>query len=122
MRPQIAKFLDDLLSWTTFEISWTQRYAVEASSRMLYTLERGAVISKPEALDWATEAMSAEWRDLIEQVRQDRFVRWNDPPRPGSVDRILAFVQYVQERARVWDSNHGRPGRSPGSTWKYESR
>lgn len=59
MRSQIENFLDDLLTWTTFEISWTQRYAVEASSRMLYTLEHGAVISKQEALDWATEAMFA---------------------------------------------------------------
>jgi hypothetical protein len=99
MRPQIENFLDDLLSWTTFEVSWTQRYAVEASCRMLYTLEHGEVISKRHALDWGTVAMPAEWRDLIDQVRQDRFVRWNDPPRPGSVERALAFIQFVQERA-----------------------
>ena len=54
MQPKIESFLDDLLTWTSFDISWTQRYAVEASSRMLYTLERGQVISKPDALDWAT--------------------------------------------------------------------
>ena len=101
MRPQIESFLDDLLTWTTFEISWTQRYAVEASSRMLYTLERGEVISKQDALAWATVAMPVEWRDLIDQVRQDRFVRWNDRPRPGSVERSLSFVDYVQERARA---------------------
>ena len=100
MRPQIENFLDDLLTWTTFEVSWTQRYAVEASSRMLYTLECGEVISKQAALEWATEVMSAEWRELIDQVRQDRYIQWNDPPRPGSVERSLAFVEYVQERAR----------------------
>ena len=37
MRFQIDDFLDDLLSWTTFDISWAQGYAVEAISRMLYT-------------------------------------------------------------------------------------
>lgn len=100
MRPLIQAFLDDLLGWTTFEISWTQRYAVEASSRMLFTLERGEVISKPDALDWAETAIPAEWRELIDQVRQDRHVPWNDPPRPGSVERTLAFVHYVQDRAR----------------------
>jgi len=100
MRRQIETFLDDLLKWTTFEVSWTQRYAVEAASRMLYTLERGEVISKQEALGWATATMPAEWRDLIEQVRQDRLVRWNDPLRPGSVERTLAFVVHVQECAR----------------------
>ena len=101
MRPEIENFLDDLLSWTTFEISWTQRYAVEAISRMLYTLERGEVISKQDALDWGTVAMPPEWGDLIDQVRQDRFVAWNERPRPGSVARTLEFIEYVQERART---------------------
>jgi hypothetical protein len=105
MRTQIEDFLRDLRTWTTFEISWSQRYAVEATSRMLYTLEHGEVISKQGALDWATEAMPAEWRDLIAQVRQDRFVRWNDTPRPGSVVRTLAFVEYVQQRARLEHSS-----------------
>ena len=100
MRPQIETFLDDLLTWTTFEISWTQRYAVEALLRMLYTLERGEVISKQDAIAWGAATLSIEWRDLLDQVRQDRFVRWNDPPRPGSVERTLAFVEYLQERAR----------------------
>lgn len=45
--------------------------------------------------------MPAEWRSLIDQVREDRFVQWNDPPRPGSVDRALAFVEFVQARART---------------------
>ena len=101
MRAQIENFLNDLVTWTTFEISWTQRYAVEASSRMLYSLEHGEVISKQDALDWGTEAMPVQWRDLIDQVRQDRFVPWNEPPRPGSVERTLEFIAYAQERART---------------------
>ena len=106
MRPQIESFLGDLLTWTTFDISWSQRYAVEAATRMLFTLEHGEVISKQGALDWATVAMPSEWRDLIDQVRHDRFVRWNDPPRAGSVERTLAFVEYVQERARTATEHH----------------
>ena len=101
MRPELANFLDDLLSWASFEVSWTQRYAVEAPSRMLYTLEHGEVISKPSALDWALRDLPADWHDLLRQVQADRFVRWNDPPRPGSVERARAFVAYVQERARA---------------------
>jgi len=57
MRPQIESFLTDLGTWAPFEISWTQRYAVEASSRMAYTLEHGEVISKQDALAWALEAL-----------------------------------------------------------------
>jgi predicted nucleotidyltransferase len=105
MSSQIENFLEDLLTWTTFDISWTQRYAVEAGSRMLYTLERGEVISKQDALDWARAAMPADWRDLLDQVRRDRFVRWSDPPRSGSVERTLAFVEYVQKRARTGHEN-----------------
>jgi hypothetical protein len=66
---------------------------------MLYTLEHGEVISKQDALGWALEALPYEWRDLIERVRQDRLVHWNEPTRPGSVDRAVRFVEYVQERA-----------------------
>ena len=99
MRPQIEGFLTDLQSWASFEVSWTQRYAVEASSRMLYTLERGEVISKQAALEWAANTFPPEWRELIDQVAGDRFVTWNDPPRPGSVERTVAFVEYVQARA-----------------------
>jgi hypothetical protein len=99
MRKQIESFLDDLLTWTTFDISWTQRYAVESALRMLYTLERGEVISKQDALAWGAMALSPEWRDLLEQVREDRLVPWNEPPRACSVERTLAFVAYVQERA-----------------------
>lgn len=101
MRAKIESFLDDLLAWASFDLSWTQRYAVESVSRMLYTFEHGQVVSKRHALDWAAEAMPAEWCDLIDQVRRDRFVRWNDPPRLESVDRTLAFVGHVQERART---------------------
>ena len=108
MRPQIESFLVDLGTWASFDVSWTQRYAVAASSRMLYTLEQGEVISKPAALEWASETLPGQWRGLIEQVESDRFVPWNDPPRPGSVDRAVAFVEYVQERARAGQ----RPGES----------
>jgi hypothetical protein len=100
MRPQIETFLEDLLAWASFDVSWTQRYAVEAVARMLYTLERGEVISKRDALEWASRAFADEWRPLIDQVREDRLVPWNDPPRAGSVDRARAFVAHVQERAR----------------------
>jgi Domain of unknown function (DUF4111) len=108
MLRQIESFLVDLGSWATFDVSWTQRYAVAASSRMLYTLERGGVISKQAALKWASETLPRAWHPLLEQVESDRFVPWNDPPRPDSVDRAAAFVEYVQERAREGQ----RPGES----------
>jgi Domain of unknown function (DUF4111) len=98
MRPQIANLLGDVKTWAPFDVIWTQRYLVETASRMLYTLERGEVISKPGALEWAAEALPAEWRDLIEQVRKDRLVPWNSPLAPGSMERAVAFVAYVSAR------------------------
>jgi hypothetical protein len=98
MRPQIANLLDDVRSWAPFDIIWTQRYLVETASRMLHTLERGEVITKPEALDWAAGELPEKWSALLGQVREDRLVRWNAPPPPGSMDRAIAFVEYVQAR------------------------
>lgn len=98
MRPQIENLLDDVRSWAPFDIGWTQRYLVETACRMLYTLEHDEVITKPGALDWATEVLPAEWHDLIGQVREDRLVRWNAPPPAGSMERAVAFVEYVQAR------------------------
>jgi aminoglycoside adenylyltransferase-like protein len=100
MRAEIEGFLVDLRSWASFDISWTQRYAVEGVSRMLYTLEHGEVISKQDALTWAAEALPAEWRDLIARLRGDRLARWDAPARPGSMERAIAFVEYAQARAR----------------------
>lgn len=99
MRPEIEGFLDDVRTWAPSDAIWTQRYLVETAARMLYTLERGEVISKREALEWAADSLPVEWRDLVGQVREDRFVRWNSPPSPGSVEHAVAFVEYVQRRA-----------------------
>jgi predicted nucleotidyltransferase len=96
MRLLIETFLDDLFRWTTLEISWSQRYAVETFCRMLYTLETGRVTSKPAALRWAEATLAPEWRSLIRQVADDRSVPWDDPARPGSVDRTLAFADYAK--------------------------
>ena len=99
MRPLIEGFLPDLLSWTSFDIAWAQRYAVTTLCRMLYTLETGEVASKPAALEWAKSTLPAQWQGLIQQVIDDRPLPWNDPPRPGSVEATIAFSEYAKERA-----------------------
>lgn len=95
----IEPFIPELLEWATFDIVWSQCYAVSSLCRMLYTLRAGEVASKPAALAWAKEALDPEWRALIEQVIEDRPLPWNDPPRPGSVERTLAFAEYARELA-----------------------
>lgn len=99
MPPLIESFLPDLFSWTSFDIAWSQRYAVTTLCRMLYTLDTGEVASKRASLEWAKHALSPVWRDLIQQAIDDRPLPWNDPPRPGSVEVTIAFAEYARELA-----------------------
>jgi predicted nucleotidyltransferase len=104
-RELIATFLPDLFAWTNFDIAWTQRYAVETICRLLYTLDTSETTFKRAALEWGLENLDAGWRHLIRQVLDDRAIGWDpdDPPRPGSVDATLAFIDYAQELA--WRSS-----------------
>lgn len=99
MRPLIESFLPDLFGWTSFEIAWSQRYAVTTLCRMLYTLDTGEVTSKPASLEWAKHALTPAWHDLIQQVLDDRSVAWDDAPRQGSVEATIAFAEYAKQRA-----------------------
>jgi hypothetical protein len=99
MRRLIPAFLPDLHGWTSFDIAWSQRYAVSTLCRMLYTLETGKVASKPASLEWAKHTLPPAWHDLIQQVLDDRALSWNDPPRPGSVEATLAFAGFAKGRA-----------------------
>jgi hypothetical protein len=66
---------------------------------MRYTLDTGEVASKRASLEWGKQALAAQWRDLIQQVLDDRAVAWDDPPRTGSVEAALAFAEYAKERS-----------------------
>ena len=104
MRRQIVTFLPDLLSWISFDVAWTQRYAVTSLCRMLYTVESGKVASKQAALHWAKQALPPAWHQLIQQTLDDRGLGWNpdETPRPGSVEATIEFARYAA--ARVSDS------------------
>ena len=95
----IDSYIPEFLEWTSFDIVWAQCYAVSSLCRMLYTLRTGEITSKPAALEWAKDGLDPEWRGLIEQVIEDRPLPWNDPPRPGSVERTLAFAEYAKALA-----------------------
>jgi predicted nucleotidyltransferase len=100
-RPLIETFLPDLFTWISFDNAWAQRYAVATLCRMLYTVETGEVTSKPAALEWAKDALPPVWRDLIQQVLDDRDTDWDpaERPRAGSVAATTALAEYAKERA-----------------------
>jgi Aminoglycoside adenylyltransferase, C-terminal domain len=101
MRQLIDNFLPELFSWTSFDLAWTQRYAVTNICRMLYTLETGEVTSKRAGLEWAKQNLSPAWHGLLQQVLDDRALGWdpNDLPREGSVQATIALLEYAKQRA-----------------------
>lgn len=101
MQPLVENFLPNMFTWTSFDLAWSQRYAVTTLCRILYTLDTGEVASKRASLDWAKGHMDPSWGGLIQQALDDRALGWDpsDPPRPGTVDATTAFADYAKERA-----------------------
>lgn len=73
--------------------SWEyQAYAVLTMCRTLYTLQHGAMASKPVSARWALTDLDPRWKTLVEQAldlppdaQNDRF------------DDVLEFVRYILE-------------------------
>jgi predicted nucleotidyltransferase len=75
-----------------------QSYAVLTMCRMRYTLELGAIISKPAAARWAEQALEPRWAPLIEAA-----AAWR-PGRP--LDRLgetLAFIREALAASARWE-------------------
>lgn len=71
-----------------------QAYGILTMCRCRYTLETGAIASKPAAAAWAKERMPA-WAHLI-----DRALRWRYDPQPDEVTESLDFIREVVNLSR----------------------
>ena len=99
MRTELPGLLGGLESWISWDVAWCQRYVVTTYCRVLATLATGRVLSKPDALRWAGDALDRRWRPLLEQALADRAAFDPDePPRPGSVEETRAFAAYCVGR------------------------
>jgi Domain of unknown function (DUF4111) len=95
MRTELPGLLGGLESWISWDVAWCQRYVVTTYCRVLTTLATGRVLSKPDALRWAGDALDRRWRPLLEQAHADRAAFDPDErPRPGSVEETRAFAAY----------------------------
>jgi hypothetical protein len=105
MRAALPDVLPGIRTWTSFDIAWTQRYAVATYCRILYSLCTAGVESKRGALMWARDNLDPAWRPLLDQVLADRPRGWDpaDPPRPGSLEVTYDFARY----AEAFAANHG---------------
>ena len=71
-----------------------QAYAVLTMCRALYTLEHGAVVSKPVAARWAQKVLSEPRARLIEQA-----LAWRPGMQLDALDQVLKLVRYTIARA-----------------------
>ncbi len=67
-----------------------QAFTVLTMCRTWYVLERGAVVSKPQAARWAQEALATRWTPLIRWALLHR-----DDPQPGDMEETLRFLRYT---------------------------
>ena len=72
-------------------------YAILTMSRMLYTLQRGRVVSKRVAARWAQEALDTRWTPLIQDA-----LGWSRDVPPG-LGETVAFIRHTCEHAEQLD-------------------
>lgn len=96
-RESLPRIVHDTAQWADMDDAWTQKFVVETCCRALHTAITGDVISKAGALSWALGNLEREWHPLLIQVSEDRRRPWRagERPRPGSMDRALAFAGHV---------------------------
>ncbi len=85
-----------------------QAYIVLSMARILYTLDRGEVVSKRAAANWARAALGARWAGLIDGAWEGRR-DGRRPVSPQEIEETLAFVRYTVRRAEERRSP-GQPG------------
>lgn len=74
-----------------------QSYVVLTLCRLLYTLESGRVVPKPDAAGWARQALGGMWAGLIERAWIGRM-QPDLAADPGDAAATLAFIRFAQEK------------------------
>jgi hypothetical protein len=81
---------------------WAQPYLVLTLCRVLHTLNRGEVVPKQEAADWAAQTLDSRWKPLIQEALRDRpdpSKRYYEGAAPEAVDATMDFVEDVLRAA-----------------------
>jgi Aminoglycoside adenylyltransferase, C-terminal domain len=76
-----------------------QSYTVLTLCRILYTLQLGAVASKPTAAGWAKRTLPEHWAPLIERAWEGRH-NSNMKATPEDIRGTLEFIRYTLEHSR----------------------
>lgn len=97
MRREVDGLIPGILEWQTFDIAWTQRYAVTTLCRIMHTVATGRITSKKAALVWGREALGPEWAALIQRAIDGRMSRWDAPSDPADVALTYAFAEWAKD-------------------------
>jgi hypothetical protein len=79
-----------------------QAFVVLTLCRLLYTLEVGAVASKPAAARWAEKTLHSSWSGLIERSLAGQQDRAETPD--SDLNDTVALVEYTVDSFRQWDT------------------
>lgn len=100
MREMLNEWVATLLDEPApFHNRGDQSYTVLSLCRILYTLDYGAVVSKPAAARWAQEALGERWFGLIERALVGRH-HPNAQPDPSDVQATLDLARLACESGR----------------------
>jgi hypothetical protein len=74
-----------------------QSYVVLSMCRILYTVQRGAIVPKLTAARWAQEALPERWKPLIESAWITRSAPQGQAS-PDAISATLDFIRYTMAR------------------------
>jgi hypothetical protein len=108
MRRAAAPIAETWLAQARNDPSWlewlrlrgAQAFVVLTLCRLLYTLDTGAVASKPGAARWASETLGPRWADLIAGALAGQHA--GGEATDSEMAETIALVQYTVERFREW--------------------
>jgi len=76
-----------------------QSYTVLSLCRILYTIQKGEVVSKVVAAGWAKETLAPRWKPLIQRALIGRQAPDSDPP-PKDIQETLDLIRYALEYSK----------------------
>lgn len=83
----------------------TLRFAVETMCRVMYSLERHELCSKPVAVRWALRQLEEPWKALVQESQG-----WgSQPSEPDAAGRTQDFIRWVVHSARGLEGSDERP-------------
>ena len=78
------------------ESSEYQAYAILTMCRALYTLQHGALVSKPVSARWALDTMRTKWSPLIAEAMQ-----WQRGLPMDRLSETLEFIRFVIQESKL---------------------